>query len=160
MLISVVLIFWAFTIIFFYCEFGEMVTQEFIAFDEVLCQCDWYKFPIDLQRMLAIFILDTQQPTFICGYGGIQCARDAFKNVNIFFKNSIWIQILEFSLLFFFISCFLDCTWWIILFYDASTNWRVNIRLSRSWFSYCRFRIFQPILILIVFQMFSNEKFH
>lgn len=81
-LISILLMVWAFAIIYFYCEFGEMVTHQFNAFHEVLCQCNWYKFPLDVQRMLVIFMSDTQQPAFIRGYANIECTREAFKNVN------------------------------------------------------------------------------
>lgn len=31
--------FWSFAFIFFYCEFGEMVTNQFYEFDDQLYQC-------------------------------------------------------------------------------------------------------------------------
>ena len=85
---TLVVVSWAFVMIYLYCEFGEMVTLQFNTFHELLCQCEWYRFPIDVQRMLVIFMLDTQQPASIRGYGNIECTRDAFKNVS-FFGNKL-----------------------------------------------------------------------
>lgn len=61
---------------------GEMVCHQFNAFNEQLCQTDWYAFPIEVQRMLVIFMLDTEQPALIRGFGNIKCTREAFKNVT------------------------------------------------------------------------------
>lgn len=80
--ITILLMAWSFVIIYFYCEWGEMVTHQFNVFHEVLNQCNWYSFPLDLQRMLVTFMSGTQQPALIRGYANIECTRDAFKNVN------------------------------------------------------------------------------
>lgn len=37
-----------------------------------------------MQRLYLIFILNSQQPTHIRGYGGILCTRDNFKMVICF----------------------------------------------------------------------------
>lgn len=84
---TLIIIFLSFGTVFFYCELGETVTQYFNIFHEHLCQSNWYKFPIDVQRMLIIFMLDTQQPAAITGYGNIECTRDSFKNVNVIRKK-------------------------------------------------------------------------
>lgn len=100
---------WSFGFIACFCEMGELViqhsanhkriicswihityfylkvTHQFIRFNAKLCQCDWYLFPIGIQRMLVIFMSDTQQPVSIQGYGNIQCKRENFKTVRINF---------------------------------------------------------------------------
>lgn len=58
-----------------------MLSYQFRMFNEELWQRDWYLFPIELQRMLVIFMLDTEQSMIIRGYGNIKCTRDAFKGV-------------------------------------------------------------------------------
>lgn len=50
-------------------------------FKDVLDQCDWYLFPIEMQRMLIIVMSNTQQPTIIHAFGNAQCSREAFKKV-------------------------------------------------------------------------------
>lgn len=75
--------------IFFYCEFGAMVTNQFKIFNERLCQCNWYFFPIDVQRIFLIYMLDAQDPIFISGYGNILCTRDSFKNVIFLVDHEI-----------------------------------------------------------------------
>lgn len=66
---------------FFFCEFGQSVSSEFNSFDHEIYQCDWYTFPMNLQQMLVILMLDTQQSMYIRGYGNIVCSRDTFKKV-------------------------------------------------------------------------------
>lgn len=78
-----VLVFWAFAIIFAFCEMGAQATHQFHALNEELCQVKWYLLPIEVQRMMLIFMSDAQQPMFLRGYGNILCTRDAFKNVRI-----------------------------------------------------------------------------
>lgn len=68
-----------------------MVTIQFRVFSMELCQCNWHLFPIDIQRMLLIFISHTQQPIFIRSYGNILCTREFFKQVqNIFLRHNKW----------------------------------------------------------------------
>lgn len=73
---------WSFGLMFFYCQLGEMmITHQFELFDDKLCQCKWYLFRIEMQKMLVIFMTDTQQSIFIRGYGDIRCTRATFKQV-------------------------------------------------------------------------------
>lgn len=81
LILPIIMVGWSFTIIFFYCHFGAMVCNQFSNFDDELCQCHWYLFPVEVQKLLLIFMSDSQQSTYIRGYGGILCTRDSFKNV-------------------------------------------------------------------------------
>lgn len=76
------LLFWTIVLIFIFCELGERVTQQFNEFNEQFCQCNWYLFPIEMQRMFIIVISNTQRPAIIEGYANIVCTRDAFKQVR------------------------------------------------------------------------------
>lgn len=64
------------------CEFGEIVSNQFNVFDGTLCQCNWYAFPIEMQRLLVTFMTSTQRPAIIRGYANTEFTRDAFKSVN------------------------------------------------------------------------------
>lgn len=75
--------------VFFNSELGERVTLQFNAFNELLCQSEWYLLPLDVQRMLVIFMMDTEQPAVIQGYGNIECTRASFKKVDIFAGKQI-----------------------------------------------------------------------
>lgn len=69
-------------IIFFLSEFGEMVSTQFAAFNERWCQCDWYLFPIEIQRMFGAFMMNTQESVIIRGYGNACCNREIFEVVS------------------------------------------------------------------------------
>lgn len=59
-----------------------MVTERFENLDAELCQCNWYMYPIGLQKMWIIFMLNFRHSTYIRGYGDIQCSRGSFKAVT------------------------------------------------------------------------------
>lgn len=68
------------------CEFGEIVSNHFENFDEEICQeCDWYAFPIEMQKLLLTFLPCTQRQRTIQGYANTECTRAAFKIVNFLF---------------------------------------------------------------------------
>ena len=73
--------FWVFLSIFFYCELGQTMADQFSCFDDELYQCDWYLFPIEVQQMLVILMSGTQMPMTVKGYANIVCTRESFKNV-------------------------------------------------------------------------------
>lgn len=77
-----IVMFGTFSAVFLCCEFGQMVANHFDLFHNELCQCDWYLSPIEIQRMLLIFMVSTQQPAIFHGYGRIEGSRDTFKTVN------------------------------------------------------------------------------
>lgn len=105
MIVPLIQLFWSFALILFFCEFGAMVTGEFVAFNERLHQCNWYFFPIEVQRIFLIFMLDAQEPMLICGYGNITCTRDSFKNVIIVWDFFLQMSVVSVSI-FLYISLF------------------------------------------------------
>lgn len=78
-----VTVFWSFAFCLFFCEFGEKLTEKYESFNEKLYRCHWYAFPIEMQRMLLIFMSSTQHSPFLRGFGNIVCTRDTFKVVII-----------------------------------------------------------------------------
>lgn len=70
--------------IFFLCELGEIVANQYGVLDFELYQCDWYLFPCQMQQMFVIFMSYTQRPVLIQGYGYslVQCTRENFKKVT------------------------------------------------------------------------------
>ena len=95
------LIYWSFGTIFFYCEFGQRLSDLFVEIDHAIGRLDWYLFPNEVQRLLVNFISDTQQPKFIRSYGNILCTREVFKKVNFLKrKQNLKGKILKFNFLF------------------------------------------------------------
>lgn len=76
------LMFWSCFVLALICEFGEMVRNEFEIFDNEICQCNWYYFPIKIQRMFVIVIANTQQLEILQAFGNIPCTREIFKKVK------------------------------------------------------------------------------
>lgn len=68
--------------IFLLCEPGMLMTHQFELFGEELARCNWYALPIEMQRIYALFLSDSQHPIEMTGYGGITCDRDTAKRVN------------------------------------------------------------------------------
>lgn len=71
---------WSFILIFFLCEFGEIVATQFDMFYVEFPKCNWYLLPIEMQRVLLIVLADIK-PISIRGYGGVMCTRVTFKKV-------------------------------------------------------------------------------
>lgn len=63
-------------------ELGKWITSKSLTPYDILCQCDWYLLPVELQRKLTLVMLSSQQPLVIFGYGNVPCARETFKRVK------------------------------------------------------------------------------
>lgn len=64
---------------------GEVVAHAFDQFHTDLCFCNWYLFPIDVQKMFCLVMMNSQQPVIVQGYGNTLCTRFAFKTVKFRF---------------------------------------------------------------------------
>lgn len=76
-----VLMMWAFIIVYIYCAYAQMVTDQFGVFEKQLCQCEWHLWPIGIQQMFMIIVASAQQPASIHSYGHIGCTRYVFQKV-------------------------------------------------------------------------------
>lgn len=79
--ITLAILFVVFAYLYMFCELGEKVSKQFEMFDDALSQCNWYAFPLKIQRILIIFMANSQDPAFLRGYGNILCTRETFKKV-------------------------------------------------------------------------------
>lgn len=73
---------WSIILTFAQCEIGDEVSKQFQTFGDELQRCDWYLFSIDAQQMLAIVLLNAQQPARIRGFTNTKFIRDSFKKAT------------------------------------------------------------------------------
>lgn len=65
------------------CEFGQRISNAFEEIDDEIELFDWYLFSYEMQRMLPLILLVTQQPVKIECFGSISIRREYFKKVSI-----------------------------------------------------------------------------
>lgn len=119
------LVFWAFVIVFSFCESGNMVNNRFEEFNMELEQCAWYSFSIEMQRIFVIITLNAQQSTFIQGYANVVCVRPTFKTVRrtlFYMRNRIQSQTAKNSNIFYRFTFSTDGSSKLLLFYDAAPH--------------------------------------
>ncbi|XP_031636515.1 odorant receptor coreceptor-like [Contarinia nasturtii] len=75
------MIFWAFIQMFYICDLGENVTTYFSQIEDKIYSCDWYLFPMKIQKLLPIVLMSGEKPVIIQGFANLKCTRDAFKKV-------------------------------------------------------------------------------
>lgn len=81
LLVTVFCTFYAYSLTFIACENGEQMTS---AFDEILCvigDFSWYRFPIEIQQMLPLLMIDAQKEVALECFGSVSCSRNDFKKV-------------------------------------------------------------------------------
>lgn len=72
---------WAFATIAYYCEFGQLVSDNFEFLNEKYSTVNWYLLSTKMQQMFLIIIVDNHRLTTIRGYGNIRCVRGTFEMV-------------------------------------------------------------------------------
>lgn len=120
---SMLMIYWALSLVFCCCELGELVTNQFNMFDNELCRCDWYLLPIEVQRIFVIVMANAQNLMIIRGYGNIVCTRNAFKEVKFIFLLAPYRN----KGVKYYFEHISDDAWCFFLFYDASSNRCMNV---------------------------------
>lgn len=75
-------VFWSFVAIYAVCEFGQKLTNAFDNIEYETGQLRWYFFPIQLHRILPIFMIVSQRPVDLRVIGSISSDRITFKNVS------------------------------------------------------------------------------
>lgn len=82
MLFSLVsLTFWSFSLAFFFCEFGELISNNYNGLPIGLYDNKWYLYSLDEQRLMPTILIGTQDVVRLRGFGNAQCTREAFKTV-------------------------------------------------------------------------------
>lgn len=72
---------YVFCLHFFYCEFGNQLESKFDEINEALYESDWTSYPAEVQRMMPVILLVSQQPVQLFAYGNYPCSRETFKKV-------------------------------------------------------------------------------
>lgn len=72
------------------CELGQRMTDAFEVINDEFNKFDWYLLPPQIQRLLPIIIIATQQEVQLECFGSIACTRETFRGVsNILKKRQI-----------------------------------------------------------------------
>lgn len=108
---------WSFVLMYFTCELGQSVDNQFDTLSDEIYESDWYLLPQELQQMLVMVITSAQESVPIRSFGNIKCTRDSFKRVIFIRKNLFCISFLIQN--YFVIS---DNSYRVFVFYDAPSN--------------------------------------
>lgn len=82
--ISLSKVFWSFVQIFFFCYYGEQLTNGFFELKRAIYECDWYRLPLEMQKMIPIIGINIQQPVYLEGLAHTYCTLETFKGVRFF----------------------------------------------------------------------------
>lgn len=115
-------LFWSVVVMFIICALGERITDACDSFNVVLCQCDWYSHPIEMQQIFVMMLMNAQQPVKMKGFANTLCAHESF--VKVSFTDFIRYEI-TFLILFFPFK--LDRSKKLMLLFDASNSrWKLS----------------------------------
>ena len=84
-------VFWAFALLFLFCEFGQKLTNHFDQLNVAINDCDWTSFPKKIQKILPIIMQNTQRPVVLRTFENASCSRETFKRVS-FLKLKTFIE--------------------------------------------------------------------
>lgn len=73
--------------IFITCELCQRISNEFDEINDMIGQFHWYCFPIEINRMLPMILMSTQQTVVFECFGSITCNRETFKKVSLLIQN-------------------------------------------------------------------------
>lgn len=73
---------WALNLVLVACEVGQRVSNTFSDVDDTFEQIDWYLLPMEIQRMLQLAIMYTQEPILLKFFGSSSCTREQFQKVR------------------------------------------------------------------------------
>lgn len=72
-----------FVSVFIACEFGQHLDNSFSEINDLINQLKWYRFPIEMKRILPFALIIVQEPVSIECFGSILCCRETFKKVSV-----------------------------------------------------------------------------
>lgn len=67
----------------FTCEVGQMSANQYYDISDDIDNLNWYKYPLEVQKMMPFIILAAQKELAIQCFGSILCLRESFKSVSI-----------------------------------------------------------------------------
>lgn len=75
------LMIWSFVIEFHAWNLGEQVCTHFEAIHDTLLESEWYSLPIEIQKLLPVLMMTTQQPVSVSGFANTILAWETFRKV-------------------------------------------------------------------------------
>lgn len=69
-------------------KIGQRFSNAYEEIDDVIDQMDWNYLQLEMQQMMPIIIVNTQQPAFIKCFGSMVCSRETFKKVCYQYNHS------------------------------------------------------------------------
>lgn len=73
---------YSFGSVFVVCELCERVTQGFNDINAIFSKHTYLSYPIEIQRLLPIMIIFTQQKVDFELFGSLTCSRESFEQVS------------------------------------------------------------------------------
>lgn len=70
---------YAFGLVCIYCE---QIRYGFEKISDKIYKLDWYRYPLEVQRLLPVIVHHVQQPVDLVAFGNIPCTRETFKMVS------------------------------------------------------------------------------
>lgn len=67
--------------IFLLCTFGQTLLDHFEKMSVSIFACEWYRFPVDAQKLLNAMAVAAQRPVYIRGFGSSACTHESLKEV-------------------------------------------------------------------------------
>lgn len=64
------------------CEFGGRMTIAHDDIDTAILQLSWYRFPVELKKLLPILMSMSQKEIELRGMGSVACSRETFQRVR------------------------------------------------------------------------------
>lgn len=61
-----------------------MIINSFNEINDMISVCDFYLFPMDIQRLLPMILMNTQRPVVFRGFGNMELSRRTFNRVSHF----------------------------------------------------------------------------
>lgn len=107
----------SYTFLYIFCNFGQKLTDRFELFEDVMCKCQWYLFPIEMQQTFAFVMMNVQQSATVKCFGNIELNRETSKQVNVIGELQMLQQTASYLFKFFVI---LDVQNRVFSFHDAS----------------------------------------
>lgn len=74
---------YAFGAVFIACDLGQRLNDAFAEIGELVYQCDWHVFSVEMRRMTVVILTVLQQPVSFKCFGSISCTREVFKKVRL-----------------------------------------------------------------------------
>lgn len=64
------------------CYFGNEATIHYESINVSVYMCDWYLFPLKMQKCLPFMMIVAQKPIYIGSFGKTRCNRATFQRVS------------------------------------------------------------------------------